>query len=99
MADRVLRWRRPLIIGVGIWLLTFPLLTWHPAAASHPVHVTSTPPVHLTSMPAWNNEAADHRLVRQQAQEAPTALAAAQALAPVATPPAPTDAGAATPAG
>ena len=97
MADGLRRWRRPLITGAGIWLLTFPLLTWHPAAASHPVHVTSTPPVHLTSMPAWNNEAADHRLVRQQAQEARTALEAAQALAAVATPAAPTAAVAANP--
>jgi len=81
MADRWRRWRRPLITGVGIWLLSFPLLTWHPAAASHPVHVAN--------LAAWETEAADHRLVRQQAQEARTALEAAQALAAAATPPAP----------
>ena len=59
MADGLLRWRRPLLIGVGIWLLSFPLLTWHPAAASHPVHVAP--------MAAWDAEADDHRLVRELA--------------------------------
>ena len=89
MADGLRRWRRPLITGAGIWLLSFPLLTWHPAAASHPVQVASTPPVHVTSMPVWDNEAADHRLVRLLDREARTALEAAQALAAAATPAAP----------
>ncbi len=78
MADRLRRWRRPLITGVGIWLLSFPLLTWHPAAASHPVHAAS--------MAAWDTEAADHRLVRLLDREARTALEAAQAVAAATTP-------------
>ena len=91
MADRVLRWRRPLIIGVGIWLLSFPLLTWHPAAASHPVHVAP--------MAAWDAEAADHRLVRQLALEARTALEAARVLAAATTAAPPPAAAAVNPAG
>src|SRR3989442_15702191 len=89
MADRWRRWRRPLITGVGIWLLSFPLLTWHPAAASHPAHVAN--------LAAWETEAADHRLVRQQAQEARTALEAAQALAAATTAAGPAAATAANP--
>ena len=73
MANAWRRWRQPLLIGVGIWLLSFPLLTWHPAAASHPVQAAS--------VAAWNTEAGDHRLVRQLDRETRVALEAAQALA------------------
>jgi len=78
MANVVLRWRRPLIMGAGIWLLTFPLLTWHPAAASHPTQATS---VVISS-----TEADEHRLMRQLARQASAALEAAQALAAATTP-------------
>ena len=78
MANVVLRWRRPLIMGAGIWLLTFPLLTWHPAAASHPTQATS---VVISSI-----EADEHRLMRQLARQASAALEAAQALAAATTP-------------
>src|SRR5256886_9207657 len=77
MADGLLGCRRRLLIGVGIWLLSFPPLTWHPAAASHPVRV---PP-----MAPWDAEAADPRLVRQLALEARTALEAARVLAAATT--------------
>ena len=71
MANALRRWRLPLITGVGIWLLSFPLLTWHPAAASHPVQAAS--------LAAWNAEAGDHRLVRQLDRESRAALEAARA--------------------
>jgi sortase family protein len=91
MADRLRRWRRPLITGVGIWLLSFPLLTWHPAAASHPVHAAS--------MAAWDTEAADHQLVRLLDREARTALEAAQAVAAATTPAPPAAAALVNPTG
>jgi len=81
MANALRRWRRPLITGVGIWLLSLPLLTWHPAAASHPIQVTSGA--------AWNTEAADHLLVRQLDRQTRAALDAAQALAASTTPASP----------
>src|SRR5205823_13322482 len=77
MADGLLRWRRPLLIGVGVWLLSLPVLTWHPAAASHPVHVAP--------MAAWDAEAGDHRLVRELALEARAALEADRVLAAATT--------------
>ena len=82
MANALRRWRRPLITGVGIWLLSLPLLTWHPAAASHPIQGTS--------VAAWNTEASDHLLVRQLDRQTRAALEAAQALAASTTPASPT---------
>jgi sortase (surface protein transpeptidase) len=82
MANLLRRWRGPLVGGVAIWLLSFPLLTWHPAAASHPVYAEGVALVKA--------DAADHRLVRQlerdrmvaaQAAATQAAAEAAQALA------------------
>ncbi|HEY4872497.1 MAG TPA: sortase [Candidatus Dormibacteraeota bacterium] len=70
MANLVRRWRAPLVGGVAIWLLSFPLLTWHPVAAIHPVYAGG---VAIASA-----DAADHRLVRQLERER---VAAAQAAA------------------
>ena len=82
MANLLRRWRGPLIGGVVIWLLSFPLFMWHPAAASHPVYAASVAIV--------KDDAADHRLVRQlesdrmvaaQAAATRAAAEAAQAMA------------------
>jgi Sortase domain len=80
MANLLRRWRGPLVGGVAIWLLSFPLLTWHPPAASHPVYAGG---VALAKA-----DAVDHRLVRQlerdrvvAAQAAATEAAQALALA------------------
>ena len=102
MANLLRRWRGPLLGGVAIWLLSFPLLMWHPAAASHPVYAAG--------VAIANDNAADHRLVRQLQQDrmvaaqAAAARAAAEALAvaasqaAVAAAPAPTAAHSAPPA-
>jgi sortase (surface protein transpeptidase) len=37
MAAFLTRWRTPLITGVGLWILSFPLLTSHPTVATRPV--------------------------------------------------------------
>jgi sortase family protein len=79
MANLLRRWRGPLLGGVAIWLLSFPLLMWHPAAASHPVYAAGAA--------IAKDDAADHRLVRQLerdrmvAAQAAAARAAAEALA------------------
>ena len=79
MANLLRRWRGPLIGGVAIWLLSFPLLTWHPAAASQPVHAAG--------VATARSDAADHFLVRQiqrdqtMAAQAAAEQAAAEALA------------------
>ncbi len=76
MANLVRRWRGPLVGGVAIWLLSFPLLMWHPAAASHLAYVQGG---------ALAAEVADHRLVRQLERER-LAEQAAEALALPASP-------------
>jgi hypothetical protein len=84
MANLLRRWRGPLIGGVAIWLLTFPLLMWHPAAAIRPVYAEG--------VAIAQADAADHRLVRQLERErlaAEAAAAEALALASSATPVAP----------
>jgi sortase (surface protein transpeptidase) len=79
MANLVRRWRGPLVGGVAIWLLSFPLFMWHPAAASHPVYAEG--------VAVAKADAADHLLVRQLerdrvvAAQAAAARAAAEALA------------------
>ncbi|HXN00994.1 MAG TPA: sortase [Candidatus Dormibacteraeota bacterium] len=78
MANLLRRWRAPLVGGVAIWLLSFPLLMGHPAAASHPVYADG--------VAIAKADAVDHRLVRQIEQERAVAaqavaLAAAEALA------------------
>ena len=74
MANLLRRWRAPLVGGAAIWLLSFPLLTWHPASASHPVYADGVAIVKA--------DAADHRLLRQLVRERVVAVqiaAAAQA--------------------
>jgi sortase (surface protein transpeptidase) len=72
MAGLVRRWRAPLLGGIAIWLLSFPLLTAHPT----PVTLAAA----RESRPA-DVEAGDHRLVRQLGHEQKLALAAAEAQA------------------
>jgi sortase (surface protein transpeptidase) len=59
--------------GVAIWLLSFPLLTWHPASASHPVF---TQGVAIAQV-----DVSDHGLVRQLERQRATVRAAEEALA------------------
>jgi len=79
MANLLRRWRGPLIGGVAIWLLSFPLLMWHPAAASQPVYAAG--------VAIARDDSADHRLVGQLvrarviAAQAAAARAAQEALA------------------
>ena len=61
MANLLRRWRGPLIGGVAIWLLSFPLLVWHPASASKPVYAEG--------LAIAKVDAADHRLLRQMVGE------------------------------
>ena len=73
MAGLLRRWRAPLLGGIAIWLLTFPLITSHPAA------ITPASAAHRADGAAV--EAGDHRLFVQRAREEQAALAAAQVLA------------------
>jgi Sortase domain len=80
MAGVLRRWRAPLLGGVAVWLLSFPLLTSHPApitmaSAAHPVQRAS-------------NDAALSGLIRQELKEE-QALAAMQVLAAAAASPMP----------
>ncbi|HEX9095482.1 MAG TPA: sortase [Candidatus Dormibacteraeota bacterium] len=73
MANLLRRWRGPLLGGVAIWLLSFPLLVWHPAAASQPVYAAG--------VAIAKEDAADHRLVRQVERDRMVAAQAAAARA------------------
>jgi Sortase domain len=75
MAGLVRRWRAALLGGIAIWLLSFPLLTTHPARATLAAAHGSRPA---------NPAAAQPRLARQLALD--EHLARAAAVAPVATP-------------
>ncbi len=79
MAHLLRRWRTPLVGGVAIWLLSFPLLTWHPAASSHVAYAQG--------VAIAQADAADHRLVRQLERDRAAARAAAQAAAQAAEEP------------
>jgi hypothetical protein len=81
MAGFLRRWRAPLLGGIAVWLLSFPLLTSHPtgiasASAAHRAEVASV-------------EAGDHRIFVQRAKEEQAALAALQVLAAAAATPMP----------
>ncbi len=81
MAGVLRRWRTPLLGGIAVWLLSFPLITAHPnpiawASAGH--HAPST-----------SVEAGDHRLVLRRAKEEQAALAALQVVAAAAASPMP----------
>ena len=67
------RWRAPLLGGLAVWLLSFPLITSHPAA------ITPASAAHRAESAAV--EAGDHRLLVQRAREEQAALAAQQVLA------------------
>jgi Sortase domain len=77
MANLLRRWRAPLLGGVAVFILSFPLLTSHPA----PVMLVAA-----HGVKAADPEAGDHRLFAEQAREQRAALAAAQALDAAATP-------------
>lgn len=73
MAGLLRRWRAPLLGGIAVWLLSFPLITSHPAA------ITWASAAHRAD--AATVEAGDHRLFVQRAREEQAALAALQVLA------------------
>jgi hypothetical protein len=81
MASLWRRWRTPLLGGIAIWLLSFPLLT------SHPSPITSASAAHRAQ--GASVDAGDHRLVLQRAREEQAALAAMQVLAVAAATPVP----------
>ena len=78
MAGLLRRWRAPLLGGIAVWLLSFPLIT------SHPAPITSASAAHRAD--GATVEAGDHRLFVQRAREEQAALAALQVLAAAATP-------------
>jgi hypothetical protein len=82
MAGVLRRWRAPLLGGVAIWLLSFPLLTSHSTTIT-----TSASAAHRAQ--GASEEAGDHRLVLQRAREEQAALAALQVLAAAAATPVP----------
>src|SRR5256884_8921266 len=73
MAGLLRRWRAPLLGGIAVWLVSFPLITSHPAA------ITPASAAHRADGAAV--EAGDHRLFVQRAREEQAALAAVQVLA------------------
>ena len=73
MAGLLRRWRAPLLGGIAVWLVSFPLIT------SHPAPITSASAAHRAEGAAV--EAGDHRLFVQRAREEQAALAALQVLA------------------
>ncbi len=73
MAGLLRRWRAPLLGGIAVWLLSFPVIT------SHPAPITSASAAHRAEGVAV--EAGDHRLFVQRAREEQAALAALQVLA------------------
>jgi hypothetical protein len=81
MAGVLRRWRTPLLGGIAVWLLSFPLLT------SHPTPVTWASAAHRAQ--AASTEAGDRRFFRQRAREEQAALAAVQVLAAAAASPMP----------
>ncbi len=81
MAGLWRRWRTPLLGGIAVWLLSFPLLT------SHPSPITAASAAHRAQGAAV--EAGDHRLFLERAREEQAVLAAMQVLAAAAATPMP----------
>jgi len=81
MAGLWRRWRTPLLGGIAVWLLSFPLLTSHPA----PITAASA----AQRAQGASVEAGDHRIFLQRAREEQAALAAMQVLAAAAATPMP----------
>jgi len=80
MAALLRRWRAPLLAGVAVWLLSFPLLTSHPA----PITMASAAnPVQRAS-----SDAAQRALLKRELKDE-QALAALQVLAAAAASPMP----------
>lgn len=79
MANLLSRWRTPLITGVGLWLLSFPLLTSHTVSVARPV---------AAAEPAVRTDAGERSLLRRLSianQPAP-AVQAELSAPPLATP-------------
>jgi hypothetical protein len=78
MAGLVRRWRAPLLGGIAIWLLSFPLLTSHPAratlAAAHGNRPASVAAGHVRPV---RQLALDEHLARAASDPPPPVLAAA----------------------
>jgi sortase (surface protein transpeptidase) len=78
MAQLFVRWRAPLLGGIAIWLLSFPLLV------SHPVSVK---PVAAHAAKTVEIKVNDHGLFQQLAHEEQLALALSKTVAAAAVPP------------
>jgi hypothetical protein len=81
MAGILRRWRAPLLGGIAVWLLSFPLLT------SHPTAITAAQAAQRVK--DGSQEAGDHRLFVERAREEQAALAALQVVAAAAATPMP----------
>ena len=81
MASLWRRWRTPLLGGIAVWLVSFPLLT------SHPSPITAASAAHRAQ--GASVEAGDRRLFLERAKEEQAALAAIQVLAAAAATPMP----------
>jgi sortase (surface protein transpeptidase) len=73
MAGFLRRWRGPLLSGVAVWLLSFPLVMSHPVQPTHPVYARTAS--------LKDTEASDHLLVRRLMREQQAALEAQAASA------------------
>jgi hypothetical protein len=78
MAQLFARWRAPLLGGIAIWLLSFPLLV------SHPVSVK---PVEAHAAKTVDIKVNDHGLFQQLAHEEQLALGVSKTVAAAAVPP------------
>ena len=78
MAQVFARWRAPLLGGIAIWLLSFPLLI------SHPVSVTPALAAHAAR--TTGIKAADYRLFQELVRQEQLALAASRVVAAAASP-------------
>src|SRR2546423_15205862 len=84
MAGFLRRWRAPLLGGIAVWLLSFPLLTSHPTSFQSAAHAAQ-----VAAVGGFDVDAGEHRLIRQsinQQRDAADAAAAAPLLAAAATP-------------
>jgi sortase family protein len=84
MATFLRRWRTPFLGGVAVWLLSFPLLTSHPASLQGTAHAAQG-----AMVGALDLDSGEHRLVRQalnRQRDAAEAAAAAAVLAAAAIP-------------
>jgi hypothetical protein len=72
------RWRAPLLGGIAVWLMTFPLLMSHPAAAA------AQPPVRVAH--ASGLASSERPLLQQIGHQQQLALAASRVIAAVVSP-------------